>query len=172
MSLVTAEEVRALIETPLGDEELEAIITREEAAMVKRIGPNYDEDTPLVESIEGRGKNLFLSRAIAEVESVTEARCLGDTPEELTPTDFHIWHEQGRLIRLLRWTCWGEVVTVTYQPVDDNEARKTTLIELIRLALERTVMKSESVAGEYSYTAPDWDAARERLLSEYGFPVV
>jgi hypothetical protein len=172
MSLVTVEEVRALIETALSDEDLEAIIEREEAVMVKRIGANYDPDTPLVETVEGRGKYLFLERPITSITTITEARCLGDEMTELATDEFHIWHEQGKLIRLPRWTCWGEVVTVTYQPKDDNETRKALLIDLLRLTLERTGLKSESVAGEYSYTAPDWDTSRDRLLSAYGFPVV
>lgn len=172
MSLVSVDEVRALIETPLEDEALEALIEREEAVLVKRIGPNYDADTPLVETVEGRGKSLFLSRPITSITSIEEARCLGGEMTELTTDEFHSWHAEGRLMRLPRWTCWGEVVTVTYQPEDDTETRKALLIELLRLTLDRTGLKSENVAGEYSYTAPDWDASRDRLLASYGFPVV
>jgi hypothetical protein len=172
MSLVAVEEVRALIETPLEDEGLEAIIEREEAVMVKRIGANYDPLVPIVEVWEGDGKELFLNRPITTITTITEATCLGADPTALTTDEFHIWHKQGRLTRLPRWKCWGAVVTVTYQPEDDNETRKALLIELLRLTLERTGLKSENVAGEYSYTAPDWDASREQLLAGYGFPVV
>lgn len=172
MSLVDIEEVRALIETPLEDEALEALIEREEAVLVQRIGPNHDPVVPLVETVDGRGKDLFLSRPITTITTIEEARCLGDEMTELTAEEFHIWHKQGRLTRLPRRTCWGEVVTVTYQPEDDTETRKALLIDLLRLTLERTGLKSENVAGEYSYTAPDWDASRDRLLASYGFPVV
>jgi hypothetical protein len=172
MSLVSVDEVRALIETPLEDEALEALIEREEAVMVKRIGPNYDALVPLVEVWEGDGKEVFLNRPITTITTITEAECLGDDPTALTTDEFYVWHKQGRLTRLPKWKCWGSVVTVTYQPEDDTETRKALLIELLRLTLERTGLKSENVAGEYSYTAWDWDDSRDRLLASYGFPVV
>jgi hypothetical protein len=173
MSLVTPAEVQAMLDTDLEEEELQVVIDREEAAMVKRIGPHYDPAQPLVEIIEGGSSNdLFLPRVIKEVVTVTEARRLGNEATELTTDDYHAWRSQGRIVRLPRRLCWGAEVTVTYHPEDDNEARKVALIELIRLSMERTPLKSESVAGEYSYTAPDWDAVRERLLCEFRFPLV
>lgn len=169
MELLTPGEVRAFIRTSLTDEQLVALIAREEAALVERLGPNYDEENPLVEVVEGEGVHAFLNRPITAVESVTEADTLGGTPAMLDIADYFIWHKQGRLERLPDGKKWGRKVTVTYQPVDDTARRKALLIDLIRLTLERTALKSESVAGEYSYTAPDWDADRIRLLRSHGF---
>jgi hypothetical protein len=63
------------------------------------------------------------------------------------------------------------VITVTYKPYDDREQRKEAIIDLARLTLERTAMKSESIAGEYSYTAWEggWDAERVKVMRRLGF---
>ncbi len=55
-------------------------------------------------------------------------------------------------------------------PADDRAEWRAALLELVRLQLARTALKSESIAGEYSYTAADdWDADRAKLLRRLGF---
>ena len=165
MSLLTVAEARALVKTGLSDPDLQSVINREEALMTQTFGAHYvDANTTVVETLYGGGASLFLRRRLASVASIVE-----DT-ETLTATDYRLWGGQGRIERLPTGTKWLTVpIVVTYVPADDNLQRKAALIELVRLTLERTPMQSESIAGEYSFSAPDWERERVRLIRRLGF---
>jgi hypothetical protein len=48
--------------------------------------------------------------------------------------------------------------------------RAQVIIDLVRIVIERTAMKSESIAGEYSYTAPDnWEAEFRKAMKRLVF---
>lgn len=170
MSLVTVAEVRAMVTTGVLDTPLQAIIDREEAIMVERCGAHYvNSTTRITETVQGNGYGqLFLSRKVSSVYRVTEDGVVLSQ----TDGDFQVWESGGMLIRQASGTTWGSVVSVIYVPYDDNERRKAVLIELVRLALDRMAMKSENVAGEYSYTAPDWEYERARLLRSLNFRAI
>jgi len=171
MSLLTADELRALVQTGLDDADLQRIIDREEAEVIAQYGAHYtDASTPVSEVVSGGGCNLFLKRRISAVSSIAEASTLGGTATTLTASQYYVWPGQGRITRLPEGTAWGSQVTVSYVPADDRPLRRQVLIELVRLALEQTAMQSESVAGEYSYQAPDWETKRKRLLKRIGLP--
>ena len=164
MSLVTIADVRALVQTSLSNENLQSIIDREEFEIVERFGAHYavTGETPasVTETLEGDAKrNLYLRRRIASVSAII------DDGATLTTSSYRLWGKQGRIERLPLGAAWGDVVQVTYVPYDDNLTRKAVIIELVRIALNRTAMKSESVSGEYSYTAADnWETERNKIL--------
>lgn len=163
-SLVTVAEVKALISTSKTDTEIQAIIDREEEDVIMLYGAHYVAATSVSETLSGGGKYLLLRRAVGSVTTVTEDSAV------LASSDYRLWGRQGRLERLPSTSStWGEVVVVSYVPTDDSSRRKSVIIELVRLALEHTAMKSESVAGEYSYTAPEWLVERANLLRSLGF---
>ena len=169
MSLVTVAEVRAMVTTGMLDTPLQAIINREEAIMVERCGEHYvDATTHITEVIQGGYGQLFLSRKVSSIFRVTEDGVVLSQ----TNDDFQVWESGGILLRQVSGTTWGSVVSVIYVPYNDNERRKAVLIELVRLALDRMAMKSENVAGEYSYTAPDWEYERARLLRSLNFRAI
>lgn len=169
MSLLTVDEARALINTALNEAQLQMVINREEAEIVKRLGAVYDGTTAIVETVSGLTRNVYLRRGIGSVSAVTERLTIDDSPVTLEADDYFVWSEEGRLERKPRGQSWGAVVTVTYISTDDRQIWKQILTELVRIALERTAMKSESVAGEYSYSAPEWDEARAKLIREISF---
>lgn len=164
MSLVTPSEVRVLVQTSLNDEKLQTIIDREEFDIVERFGAHYGETNSVpvtvIETLEGDAQcSLFLRRRIASVSAIV------DDGTTLTTSSYRLWGKQGRIERLPRGATWGDVVQVTYVPYDDNSTRKSVIIELVRLALNRTAMKSESIGGEYSYSAADdWETERNKVL--------
>lgn len=178
--LLDVSELRPLVQTGLDDAALRQIIDREETEIIRRGGAHYvDASTPITETRTGGEESVYLRRPILSVTSVSETPYLGGTPIVLTPSQYFVWPDLGRLVRLpvgpayttvlgagLRW---GDLVTVVYVPQDDTSRRKNVLIELVRLTLERTAMKSENVAGEYSYTAPEWELARAQLYRSLGF---
>lgn len=160
MSLATVDDVRAVVTTALDDVRLQAIIDREERAMVNRLGAHYvDTSTRESETLAGGGRSLYLRRRLISVYRVTED---GEVLSQ-SNGDFRVWEDEGRVERLPAGALWGEVVQVLYVPYDDNEERTAVLIELARAAIERTAMRGESIAGEYSYTAPEWELLRAKL---------
>ena len=162
-SLVTVAEVKALVSTSKSDTEIQAVIDREEAEVIRLYGAHYVAATSVSETLSGGGRYLLLRRAVTSVTTVTEDSAV------LTSSAYRMWSSRGSLERLPVYSTWGEVVVVSYVPVDDSAQRRPVIIELVRLALEHTAMRSESVAGEYSYTAPVWMVERGNLLRSLGF---
>ena len=163
-SLVSPANVKALINTSMTDENLQTVIDRVEAQVTAKIGaPQADGfTTEIVKTLRGDGMSLFLPTDIYAVVSIVED---GNT---LTADDYQTW-AGGVIERLPADGNWGDRMTVIYKPADDRLVRTQVIVDLARIVLERTAMKSESVAGEYSFTAPDnWEAefrnAMKRLL--------
>lgn len=181
MSLLTVAELRAQVRSSLPDASLQSVISREEAEVIRLYGAHYvDALTTVTETVEGLSKSLYLRRRIGTVSSITEYLTADSTTGTLLTavSGYRVWAAEGRLQRMPSTAIagligglatWGAIVTVVYVPADDNDLRKAAIIDLCRLALERTALKSENVAGEYSYTAPEWGAARAEILEGLGF---
>lgn len=167
MSLVTPAMIRAQINTSLSDADLQNVIDREEREVIRVAGAHYTSSTQIItETLTGGRRGINLPRAITSVTALSEATVLGDTPEALTAnTDYYVWPELGRIERLPCGRPWGPVVLISYKPADDTDLREAVIIELVRLALEHTALRSETVQGEYSYTAVDWEQARADQLA-------
>jgi hypothetical protein len=168
MSLVTVAQVRALINSSLTDAQIQEVIDRVEDEITARIGaPQDDGDTvTIVKVLSGEGENLFLPSEISSVVSIVE------DDVSLDESEYRVW-SGAVLERRPAGSHWGERCTVTYKPVDDRKRRAGVIIDLVRVELNRTAMRSENVAGEYSYTAPDnWEAERKRIIRRIAFPVV
>lgn len=175
-SLLTIAEARALISTGLSDVQLQSVIDREEAWMIRALGPHYAEGLQVTAQLAGRRlRSLYLPRPIATVTSITVfSTVLGITSDEgvlLDSVQYRIWGSEGRIERLPYGSVWGEeMVVVVYGPQDDNALRKSALIDLLRFTLSRSGLKSESVAGEYSYTAfESTDGERAGVMRKLGF---
>ena len=165
MSLVTPTDVKALINTSMSDENLQTVIDRVEAQITARIGaPQTDAyATEVVKTMRGEGEYLFMPTEIYSVSSIVE-----DT-STLTSDQYQTW-AGGVIERLPEDSHWGDRVVVTYKPTDDRLVRAQVIIDLVRIVIERTAMKSESIAGEYSYTAPDnWDAEFRKAMKRLVF---
>lgn len=158
-ALVNLLDVRALVATDADDATLLSLVQREEAALVARCGAHGDGAATITETLDGGDGVLFLSRSVASITSVSEATQLGASAAPLAASQYSL-AAGGMLIRLSEGRRWGRTVVVTYVPASDLAARKQALIDLVRLTVNRTAMKGESVGGEYSYTAPDWEDER------------
>lgn len=159
-TLLPVATARALIATDLDDTQLGAVIAREEAMLIRKLGPHGDGTSSVTETIDGYGGDLYLPRPVVSVTSVdgTAWASLGAT----------LYASQGRICG----GSWG-AVAVVYVPADDRDERQQALIDLVRLAIQRTAMKAESVAGEYSYSAPEsWEAARASIYRRLMFTSV
>ena len=163
-SLVSPADVRALVKNDLTDLQLQGVIDRIEAQVTERIGAPQDDSmsTTITKTFRGEGYYLFMPTEIYAVVGIVED---GNT---LTRDEYQTW-AGGVIERLPSESYWGDRITVTYKPTDNRKVRTQVIIDLTRIAIERTAMKAESIGGEYSYTAPeDWDAqfnqAMKRLL--------
>jgi hypothetical protein len=168
-SLVSPANVKAILNTSMSDQNLQAVIDRVEAQVNEKVGaPWTDDDTPseVVKTIRGDGTCLFLPTEIHSVASIVED---GLTLDE---SDYQVW-AGGVIERLPLNAIWGSKCVVTYKPADDRLKRAQVVIDLVRLVIERTALKSESIAGEYSYTAPDnWDAEFRRAMKRLVFKAI
>lgn len=179
MSLLTVAELKAQVRTSLTDAQLQPVINREEAEVIRLYGAHYvDGLTTVTETLEGGTKSLYLRRRLASVSSITEYSTSDSTSGTLLTavSDYRVWTAQGRIERMPSTAVsgfgvgvWGAIVIIIYVPFDDTDARKAAIIDLCRLALERTAFKSESIASEYNYTAPEWGEARAEILQRLGF---
>jgi hypothetical protein len=179
VSLLTVAELKAQVRSSLSDAQLQSVIDREEAEVIRLYGAHYvGISTTVTETLEGGTRSLYLRRRLTSVSSITEYSTSDSiTGTALTAvTDYRVWAAQGRIERMPSTNVsgfgvgvWGAIVTIVYVPADDNDLRRAAIIDLCRLALERTALKSENVAGEYSYTAPEWGQARAEILQRLGF---
>lgn len=168
MSLVTPALAKKLINTSIADADLQTIIDRVEAQITEKIGaPQTNEfATQLVRTVRGEGENLYMPTEIYSVVSIVEDGVTLETDE------YQTW-AGGVIERLPVGSLWGDRCTVTYKPADDRSKRSQVIIDMVRLVIERTAMQHESVAGEYSYDAPDnWDAEFNRAMKRLTFKAV
>lgn len=168
ISLVSPSDARALINTSLTDANLQAVIDRVEAQITERIGaPQTDAmETIITKTMRGEGFYLFMPAEINAIVSIVE-----DTVT-LTSDQYQTWGG-GVIERLPADSYWGDRIIVTYKPIDDRLKRKQVIIDLVRLVIQRTAMKSENIADEYSYTAPDnWDTVFRKAMKRLTFQAV
>jgi len=175
-NLLTVSELRALVSSPLDDTQLSTIISWVEAEITNAIGAAYvDSSTTITETVRGQGKNIFVKRPIESVSSVTEYASLQDTTgTSLTENEeFYVWNDEGRIERIgrvLGTSGWGAYVQVAYVPRDDREKRKRAIVDLVRVVLSQTALKSENVSGAFSYQAPEnWEAEFRRVMRRLSF---
>jgi len=167
---VTTTEVNALgAGGGLSDVNLQTIIDREEAEMVRRFGAHSGSRA---EVVKGGGVNVFTRRPIASITSITQVEYLGDTATTtLTTADYYPWLSEGRIQHL--WGGFGPAVTVTYTPVSEDDLRKAVLIELVRVGVSQDTGQAVSGLG-YSISgskgAGDWNAQRERIYARLAGP--
>lgn len=168
MPLLTASDCAAFVRSDLTPDELQRVINREEARLVRKLGPHGDGLTPVTLTVRGSGGNLFLARPVVSVASVGGAT-----------SGWTLYADQGRITGAtwpVDWLTagggWDGTVAVVCVLENDQDDRRAALIDLVRLAVQRTAMKSESVAGEYSYSAPDWEAERAAIYRRLMFSSV
>ena len=172
MAVIGVGDVRSLVRSALNDAALQLVIDREQALLAQRLGAAYtDAATAITQTRRGEGRYVFLPRRVLTVSAVTERVTVDSAAEALTAGDYYIHAGEGMLERLPQGLRWGEIVAVTYVPADDRAEWRAALIDLVRLTLTRTALQSESIAGEYSYSAGagEWDAERAKVVRRVGF---
>ena len=166
MSLLTLAEARNHIETDLSDAAVQQLIDDAESEILITIGAvatQIDE----IENDEPYPAQVFLTRKATAITQVKEL--IGDTETVLAANDYRLRHGGLSVERLSTGTnpltVWGEYLTITYTPVDDTVRRKIVTVDLVKLAIAYTGMKSESI-GPYSESQKDdYESERSRLIA-------
>lgn len=176
MALLTAAEVQALgVGGDLAAADLQDIIDREEAEMIRRYGAHT---ASITESVRPNGRSVYLKRAVSSVTSVAEALYLGDaSPVTRAATDYVIWSEEGRLERAADGAGWGAMVTVVYTPVDGTNLRTMVLLELVKIAVSQggggganeTIREGDVSYAASGGMAADYAAARAAQYARLGW---
>jgi hypothetical protein len=181
MTLLTASDVQLLgVGLGLSEVDLDTLIAREEAEIVRRYGANYSADTPLTERVKGGQKSIYLKRPIGSVTSISEYLFLGDSaPQVLSSTDYYVWNEEGRIERVYGYGYgsgkWGVVVSAVYTPVDDTDLRKQVLIELLRITTEQSTTGGGvsglgfSISGSSDNSGTGWANQRNAQYNRLGW---
>lgn len=159
MSLVTVTEARENITTSLSDSALQAVIERIEADIVRRIGPAQNDAGSVTHTVSRLGETdcIFLPSEAAQIVSVVE------DGQMLQARADWLYYAGGVLEK--QHGSWFGMVEVIYKPADDRPARKSAIIDLLRVYLQRSANQSESIGSEFSFTAPaNWDEEIRRIL--------
>ncbi len=142
MSLLTIAQAQALgVGLALSDADLQTVIDREEAELVRLFGAVYT-GAAISETAHGGGKSIYLKRAAASISSIVEYLYPGDTaPTTLTAQDYCLWPSEGRVERL-PWGVssavhWGTPIVVSYIPTDDRDLWRSVIADLVRIATEQ-----------------------------------
>jgi len=172
VSLITPADVNAInAGGGLSDADLQAVIDREEAEIVRRFGANYPG--PITVTRPGGQKSIYLGRAIGSITSINEYYYLGDTaPTTLTSADYFVWAGQGRLERIGSACKWGAYAIVVYVPTDDTDLRVQVMLELVRIATNQKMAGTVSGYGFSVETIQDekqWHVLREAQYARLVF---
>lgn len=167
MTLLTADEFRAYVETELSDAALLGMLSAAEAEIDMAAGPVGST----VALFSGGGTLLVLGRAASAFTSVIET--WGSTVTTLAADDYLV-HPGGYVLERLntgtnprsRW--WGRI-TVTYTPVDDANLRKDVQRELVSLAINVPAGLSLKTIGswteQYRQAAEGNEKERDAILA-------
>ena len=165
-ALITLNDLHEHVETDINNAALQRLIDAADMEIVEALGEHWSTGT-VSETYVGGDKGLFLHRPYSAITSITEHR--GTTATVLVAADYRSWYGNRVLERLSLGAtnpqaAWGERVDVVYTPVDDDAARIQATIDLVRLALQYTGLKSER-AGDYSSSALDHAKERAAIIS-------
>lgn len=148
-NLLETEELRALVQTVLTEDQLSDVIEREESWLAHRIGPLAGVVTQQFWlMMSDADSTLHLARP-------TDAVTINDGGLILTDAQVRLLERGTAVEKVLGY--WNGTtdrqlgpVAVTYTPNDQADVEKV-LIDLVRLAVTETGFNDETI-GQYSYT--------------------
>lgn len=145
MSVLTLAGARAQVSTGLSDDDLQAVIDREEEYLEGELGaPIAGERTQEIWLARDRARpdDLYLARPTDALDGVT------DNGVTLDPADVRLL-ANGTIAERADGAWVGPRVTLTYTPKDALSVARV-IVELVRLTLGETGFNSEDI-GDYKY---------------------
>lgn len=163
--LLSVEEFRLLVPSPsIEDEGLQLLLDASEQAITARYG---EIGSPVTELVDGGYTYFFLRRRASSIDTVVET--ISGTDTTLAEDDFRIRGDGVSVRRLPAGTndrlYWGDTISVTYTPADDEADRKRVQMELMKLDLSyEPGMTAEQIGSWLEQRANNstWNAMLER----------
>lgn len=165
MAIASVDELRAIVDTDRSDSALQSLLDRIEDQIELELGSLQTKDGSIsvTETLYPSGEDVFLKQPVGSLTSVTEDDAV------LAATSYRLFAKQGRIQRLPVGGEWGDEVVVVYEPLDRSALVREVEIGLARLELANSGFAKESVAGEYSYDAKDYELERKKLMKRLRF---
>jgi hypothetical protein len=139
MALLSAEELKARVQTTAADTVIEDLLDAAEQAIDDALGPVGQTS----ELLRASGPRLMLALRATEIVSVREnGSLLPDTAYELRPS--------GQLLMRKGASRWSGDVDVAYEPRDDLANRRKAQAALVALDLTYRPGLTSQRIGEYS----------------------
>ena len=167
---LSVEDAREHVETALGDDALQRLLDDAEQAITDQVGALGS----VTAYVEGGGTYLFLPRRAASITGITEAYD-SSTPLALAADDYRLGLD-GVTVRRIdtgtnpRLSWYGGPVRVVLVAADDEAVRERVQIDLVRLALNYSPLRTGETIGDYSYqnasnSAWNYQTEREAILA-------
>lgn len=167
MSLITPGDLQDLVQTDLSTDAIQGVIDREETELLFRFGPHSRIDGTtnpalVTERMEGGQASVFVDRPFDTVVAILVSSNGFIDSAVVNADGYRTFPDEGRIVRISG--NWESEVEVRYFATDLDNVRKSALIDLCRIAIDRQAFRRESIAGEYSYTSPpNWEQERESI---------
>ncbi len=170
MTILSATELRAHIETDLSDTALGRLASAAEQLIIREAG----DVTALTEIHNeqgyprGRERIIYLARTVTSITSIKEREHFDDDQTTLSADDFR--QEGGRqLVRLRDGTnprlFWAPHTEIIYVPVVDSDLRKIVQINLVKLAVMYSGAERER-QGDFDFEHVDYAKATRGHLAQ------
>lgn len=148
MTILTVDELREHVSSPLEEDALQRLLDGAEAEIVRYAG----EPGSVTVVRDGRGRFITLDRPAASITSISETRWSTSTT---LAADDYLLRPSGTVIERLPGGTnsrheWAGRVTVIYTAVDDDAIREVVQIDLVTLALNYEPGKGMEVIGSWT----------------------
>ena len=168
------------LENDLTTTELGALIDEASAAVVKRHGAaaaDASDSEPFTALIEGEGgRSIYPLRAVSDDDDLEIEETIGTDETTLDSDDYRIWYGGRRIERLGTGTnprsAWGDLVTITFNPVADQEARDEVIIKLVMLSMTYQGLVKGDRVGDTSTDLGSYQTERNLILASLDPPLM
>lgn len=186
VSITLLAEVRGRIAADISDGNLQTLIDRMEARIIKAVGHPSAERTDRFVALgaivyamappdfiyvdnygpyrgaPGYSPIIGLAHDIAEIDSIKTAASDAASADDLDPT---LYYTSGNNVYRANGAFWQAETIITWTPVAFTDDFVEATIDLVRLRLARSGYKSERAEGGWSYTSPDdWNEAERAII--------
>lgn len=143
-------EIRALVDTELGDAALQVLVDSAYEAIDQRLDPDNGTATEL---LTARGDRIMLARPATEITTISEYWFAGSVPRVLAADDYELLPSGQTILRLWTGTTpayrWLGRVRVDYVTRPASNLRDSVASQLVALDIIPTGVSEVSI-GSYS----------------------
>lgn len=164
-TITSRDAVNALVVHDLTDDQLDALIAREEARLLAAVGHPSAERTKVY---DGNPTAIFLPRAPLAVASIVQTYPPGGIQRYPFGAFYNYPLGEYQVIGSVIYHTYGFFfgpVAVTWTPIDFTPQFTDAVIELVRLRISRRGYAQEHIGSEWRYIAPtSWEDVEQEII--------